>query len=274
MISISDIYPETIKYFKSLIGSHSPDSAIILGSGLGELLEGNKILFEADTSTIPGYPVSTVSGHKGKIQLVSLQDKVILTFSGRIHPYEGYRLSQCLLPVHLSHIAGVKNIIITNAAGGVNPSFTPGNLMLITGINPAALKKSISEFFGTPLADISSSIRKFPDSLLYKQLKEIALDEKIHLQEGVYWYMSGPNYETPAEIRMIQKSGGDAVGMSSVHEILYALAMGKRTVGISCITNMGAGISPVKLNHAEVKETAEKVKDLFSRYLRRVLVTL
>ncbi len=274
MISISDIFPETVTYFKSLIGAHLPDSAIILGSGLGEMLDGNEILFETDTSSIPDYPASTVSGHKGKIQLVKLHDKLVLTFSGRIHPYEGYRLSQCLLPVHLSHISGVKNIIITNAAGGVNPSFSPGDLMLITGINPAALKKPISEFFGTPLSDISNALRNFHDSALYNQLVTLAVEEKIYLQKGVYWYMSGPNYETPAEIKMIQKSGGDAVGMSSVHEILYASALGMRTMGISCITNMGAGISPVKLNHAEVKETAERVKDIFSRYLRRVLATL
>lgn len=274
MISISDIYSETVDFFKSIIGNHKPDSAIILGSGLGEMLDGNEMISETDTSDIPGYPVSTVSGHKGKIQLVRLGEKVILTFSGRIHPYEGYKLSQCLLPVHLSHIAGVKNIIITNAAGGVNPAFTPGDLMLITGINPGALKKQISEFFGTPLLEISDVLRSFPDSVLYKKLTNLALQEKIYLQKGVYWYMSGPNYETPAEIRMIQKSGGDAVGMSSVHEILYASALGMRTIGISCITNMGAGISPVKLHHAEVKETAERVKDIFSRLLKRALVTL
>lgn len=274
MVSISDIYPDTVNFFKTFLGNFKPDSAIILGSGLGEMLDGNEILAETDTSLIPGYPVSTVSGHKGKIQLVRLENRIILTFSGRIHPYEGYKLSQCLLPVHLSHIASVSNIIITNAAGGVNPGFTPGDLMLITGINPAALKNKISEFFGTPLLDISNALKSFPDRELYKMLIELGIGENIYLQKGVYWYMSGPNYETPAEIRMIQKSGGDAVGMSSVHEIIYALALGIKTIGISCITNMGAGISPVKLNHAEVKETAERVKDIFSRYLRKVLITL
>lgn len=274
MIQISEIYPETVKYFTSLIGTHRPDSAIILGSGLGEMLDGNDILFEVDTGDIPGYPVSTVSGHKGKIQLVNVGEKLILAFSGRIHPYEGYKLSQCLLPVHLSYTAGVQNIIITNAAGGVNPDFSPGDLMLITGINPGALKMKISEFFGTPLSETTSLLRRFPDPLLYNNLIELGLSENIYLQKGVYWYMSGPNYETPAEIRMIKNSGGDAVGMSSVHEVLYASALGIRTIGISCITNMGAGISPVKLSHSEVKETAERVKDKFSRYLKRVLVTL
>lgn len=268
---LSELFKDSTEFFLEKFSKYSVDSAIILGSGLGDMLENAEIIESVDTSQIPGYPASTVQGHSGKILFARISGKTIMAFSGRVHLYEGYTLAQCLIQVHLAYLLNAKKIIITNAAGGINSSFSVGDLMLITGIYAGSVHQKIIETLGNVTDESANNLRAFPDKKIYAQMMDIALEQKLYLQKGCYWYMSGPTYETPSEIQMIRKSGGDAVGMSSVHEIIYALSLGMNPVGISCITNLAAGISKVKLNHAEVKETAEKVKEKFGKYLYKVL---
>lgn len=272
--SLSAVYEKSTNFFLERFSKYKIDTAIILGSGLGDMLDSADILEILDTKDIPDYPLSTVKGHAGKVYIADIKGKKILAFSGRIHLYEGYTMAQCLIQVHFANLLQAKKIIITNAAGGINSGFLVGDLMLITGLYAGSLQTKIMEITGGFSEESVNLVRAFPDKELYSRLLFIGISENLYLQKGTYWYMSGPTYETPAEIQMIKRSGGDAVGMSSVHEILYALSLGITPVGISCITNLAAGISKVKLSHDEVKETAEMVKDKFSRFLYRALAEI
>ena len=270
MVNLELKYEQLLKKLK---GYNFPkiDLAIILGSGLGGFAESVNTIRSIETTELPGYPESTVEGHKGFIHFAEYENKNILLFQGRIHFYEGYRLSDCVVPVYISHKLNCDKLILTNAAGGINPNLSPGDLMLVTSVNSIFLKKELTEFFGIASLKQKHQFLDFPSSEIMSAIKKASLEEKIFLKEGVYWFVKGPSYETPAEIRMISKSGGDAVGMSTAHEGIYAASLGMHVGAISCITNYAAGISEQKLSHNEVIETGNKVKLDFERLIKRII---
>jgi len=248
-----------------------PDIALILGSGLGVLAEeisDKKVLKYED---IPNFPVSTVEGHAGQFVFGNLEGKKVVAMQGRFHFYEGYSMQEIALPIRVLYKLGAKSLIVTNAAGGINRNFKPGNFMIIQdhinlmGDNP--LKGDNIKEFGPRFPDMSEVYNKN----LRELAEKVAVENKINTVKGVYCGLSGPSYETPAEIRYLRNSGGDAVGMSTVPETITANHMGMDILGISCITNMAAGVLPKPLDHKEVMEIAEKVKPKFSKLIRGIL---
>jgi len=270
MLNLSRKYKDTLDYINNL-APFSPEIAIVLGSGLGKLAQKVNVKREISTADIPLYPVSTIIGHAGKIIFAEYAGKNLLLFQGRIHFYEGYKIYECLLPVFISHSLGCKNIILTNAAGGINPNYVPGDLMLNSSMNGINIKKELDSFIGVPSSEGIINFSNFPSPKLNKTIKNAALECKIDLKEGVYWYCKGPNYETPAEIKMAARFEADAVGMSTVHEAIYASYLGMETSAISCITNFAAGISSTKLNHSEVTETAKLVETKFENLVKKTI---
>jgi purine-nucleoside phosphorylase len=273
MVNLDTIYPDLFNKLKSIF-TEKIDIAIILGSGLGEFANQLELIKSIPTSELPNYPPSTVQGHQGKIHFAKLNEKNIVLFQGRIHFYEGYPFKQLLLPVHISYKLGCKKIILTNAAGGINVSFLPGDLMLVTSVNSFGIKKELTEFLGLASSTMKLNFYDFPSDEIKNKIIQAAELENIVIQQGTYWFSLGPSYETPAEIRMMTKFGGDAVGMSTVHEAIYASTLGIKVGMISCITNFAAGISKGKLSHFEVTETANRVKDKFERLLKRTISLL
>ena len=250
-----------------------PELAIVLGSGLGDFALSINVIKSLNTNMIHGYPESTISGHEGKIIFGEYCGKKILLFQGRIHFYEGYSLNECILPVFVSYKLNARKILFTNAAGGINSKFNPGDLMLATSFNGINIKRELAELIALPSIIAINNFRDFPSGDFNKIIIDAAEAEHIKIKEGVYWYTKGPSYETPAEISMIKKFGGDAVGMSTVHEAIFAGNLGLKVASISCITNYAAGISDKKLNHLEVTETANLVKDKFEKLVKRVIIS-
>lgn len=269
MIDMNTKYIDLIEKLKTEIPFH-PEIGLILGSGLGEFAEKTKIIKTIETSELPNYPQSTVEGHKGYIHFAELHDKKLLIYQGRIHPYEGYSIDECVLPVFIAHKLGVKKLILTNAAGGLN-NLQPADLMLITSMISFNIKKEIGELLGLSSKEIQNNFTDFPTQQINDTIRKAALKEEVLLREGVYWYNQGPSYETPSEIRMTSILGGDAVGMSTVHEAIYASTLGMEVGAISCITNYASGMSPNKLNHQEVMVTAELVKGKFEKLVKRII---
>ncbi|OZM57130.1 purine-nucleoside phosphorylase [Lottiidibacillus patelloidae] len=251
--------------------SETPEIGLILGSGLGiladEIEEAKKFPYEE----IPEFPVSTVEGHKGQLVIGKLQGKTVIAMQGRFHFYEGYSLEKVTFPVRVMKEIGVKNIIVTNAAGGVNEDFSAGDLMVITDhINNTSVNPLIGpndSAFGVRFPDMSDAYNKE----LSMQALEVGKKLNIPLQKGVYVGNTGPSYETPAEVRMIRKLGGDAVGMSTVPEVIVARHAGMKVLGISCISNMAAGILDQPLTHDEVMETTEMVKENFLSLVKEII---
>ncbi len=273
MVDVNYKYKNLLSFLeKELI--FKPDLALVLGSGLGEFAERIELIKSIPTSDLTGYPVSTVSGHKGKIIFGKYKSKNLLLFQGRIHFYEGYLLSECILPALISCELGSKKMILTNAAGGVNSQYHPGNLMLAASFNSINIKKELTDLIGLAGIDKKNNFLNFPSIQLNDLIKKAASKGKIELQEGVYWYTKGPSYETPAEIKMISKFGGDAVGMSTVHEAFFAASKGMEVSAISCITNYAAGISNKKLDHQEVVHTANLVKTKFENLIKGTIELL
>ena len=244
---------------------------IILGSGLGDYAEALEDAVKLPYSEIPGFPRSTVAGHAGMWCCGTLHGKRVVMMQGRFHYYEGYSMKDVTLPVRVMQKIGVKTLIVTNAAGGVNLGYHPGELMVIgdmfsmTAQNP--LIGPNLDVFGPRFPDMSCAFDKELRALAH----ECASEQGFALREGVYAQMTGPTYETPAEIRMLRTLGADAVGMSTVPEVIVARHGGMRVLGISCITNMAAGILDQPLNHAEVTETANRVKGQFRNLLDRII---
>lgn len=244
---------------------------IILGSGLGDYAEALEDAVKLPYSEIPGFPRSTVAGHAGMWCCGTLYGKRVVMMQGRFHYYEGYGMKDVTLPVRVMQKIGVKTLIVTNAAGGVNLGYHPGELMVIgdmfsmTAQNP--LIGPNLDAFGPRFPDMSCAFDKELRALAH----ECANEQGFALREGVYAQMTGPTYETPAEIRMLRTLGADAVGMSTVPEVIVARHGGMRVLGISCITNMAAGILDQPLNHAEVTETANRVKGQFRNLLDRII---
>ena len=247
------------------------DIGVILGSGLGDYAEALEDAVKLPYSEIPGFPRSTVAGHAGMWCCGTLYGKRVVMMQGRFHYYEGYGMKDVALPVRVMQKIGVKTLIVTNAAGGVNLGYHPGELMVIgdmfsmTAQNP--LIGPNLDAFGPRFPDMSCAFDKELRALAH----ECANEQGFALREGVYAQMTGPTYETPAEIRMLRTLGADAVGMSTVPEVIVARHGGMRVLGISCITNMAAGILDQPLNHAEVTETANRVKGQFRSLLDRII---
>lgn len=273
MINMNAKYSEIFEAIKKEI-PFEPEICIVLGSGLGDFAEKVETVKSIPTASLPNYPRSTVQGHQGYLHFSKYQNKKILIVQGRIHFYEGYSLSQCLLPVHIASKLNCKKIILTNAAGGVNINFRPGDLMLATSLNGSNIKKELTELMGLASMSQKNSFIDFPSKELNDIIVSAALEEKIALRQGVYWFTKGPSYETPAEINMVSKMGGDAVGMSTVHEAIYAASVGIKASAISCITNFAAGLSDQKLSHKEVMETADLVKKDFERLVKKSIELL
>ncbi len=248
-----------------------PEFAIILGSGLGDFASTVDVKKSISTEDLPEYPSSTVTGHSGKILFALAENKKLLLFKGRIHFYEGYKIYECVLPVFITHKLGCSKILLTNAAGGINRNYSPGDLMLADAFNGIDIKKELTQLIGLPTNDVKSAFFNLPSSQLNSVIKKASIKENILLREGTYWFSKGPSYETPAEINMMYKFKGDAVGMSTVHEALFAASLKMETSSVSCITNLAAGISNTKLSHTEVTETASKVKSKFERLLKRTI---
>ncbi|MEW5818799.1 MAG: purine-nucleoside phosphorylase, partial [Cyanobacteriota bacterium] len=232
-----------------------PEIALILGSGLGaiadEVVEAVKIPYDK----IPGFSAAKVHGHAGQLVIGKLNDRNVVAMQGRFHYYEGHPMTTVVFPVRVMKMLGANIMIVTNAAGGVNTSFTPGDLMIIDDhINAMCNNPLMGEnidFLGPRFPDMSYAYcREF-----IMLVEKIANDSGYKITKGVYYGSSGPSYETPAEIRMIRNLGGDAVGMSTVPEVITANHMGMKVLGISCITNMAAGVLPQPLSHEEVIET-------------------
>lgn len=244
---------------------------VILGSGLGEYAQRLRDAVRLPYGDIPGFPRSTVAGHAGMWCCGTLHGKRVAMMQGRFHGYEGYSLRDVTLPVRVMQALGIGTLIVTNACGGINLSFKPGDLMLIadvlsmTGQNP--LTGPNLDAFGPRFPDMSCAL----DQGLRQIARDCARELGFSLQEGVYAQMPGPSYETPAEIRMLRTLGADAVGMSTVPEIIVARHGGMRTLGISCVTNMAAGILDQPLCHEEVTQTAERVKERFAALLDGVI---
>ena len=273
MIDLSFKYKTLLDFIKGE-APFKPELSMILGSGLGDFAEELKVHKSISTSDIPGYPVSTVVGHKGKIHFAEYENKKIILFEGRVHFYEGYKIYECILPVLISHKLGAKHLLLTNAAGGINKNFIPGDLMLATSLNGILIKNELTELIGLTNHRGKDNFFNLPDYKFNNLILTTAKKENINLKEGVYWYTKGPEYETPAEIRFFEKYGADAVGMSTVHEAVFSSYLGMKTAAISCITNFAAGISGQKLSHSEVTETADRVKDTFARLVKSIIKSL
>jgi len=259
-------------YIKEALGQ--ADIAVVLGSGLGDYVEALTDARMIPYSEIPGFPMSTVAGHAGELWAGMLHGKRVLMMRGRFHSYEGHPLNDVVLPIRAMARMGVKDVILTNAAGAVNVDFAPGDLMLITdfinfsGKNPLT-GPNVDEL-GPRFPDMSRAY----DKRLRAIAAEAALERGITLREGVYAWFNGPTYETPAEIRMARVLGADAVGMSTVPETIAAVHAGMRVLGVSCLTNMAAGILDAPLSHQEVMETGERVRGTFRELLDGVIEKL
>ena len=251
-----------------------PVVGLVLGSGLGAYADTFERRTVVPFDQLPHFPRSTVTGHSGNLVLGRAEGVAVAALQGRVHFYEGYSISQVVYPVRVLGRLGVRRLVVTNAAGGIDPAFRPGDLMLVTdhlnlmGTNP---------LIGPNLDELGV---RFPDmSEAYDpRMREVALAVAgrlgIALRQGVYAGLTGPSYETPAEIRMLRGLGASAVGMSTVPEVIAANHMGIRVLGISCITNMAAGILPQKLTHQEVMDTTGRVRETFMALLGGILPSL
>lgn len=254
--------------------SFKPELGLILGSGLGVLADeiDNPVVVKYED--IPYFPRSTVEGHKGQLVIGYINGKSVIAMQGRFHYYEGHDINEVVFPVRVMKQLGVEKLIVTNAAGGANDTYTPGDLMLINDhINFA----STNPLIGKNIAELGP---RFPDmSRAYDRdfleiARKTANELGISLKEGTYMWLTGPTYETPAEVKMARILGADAVGMSTVPEVITAVHMGLRVLGISCITNMAAGILDQPLAHEEVIETTERVKEKFVALIKKIIEKL
>ena len=273
MCEISEKLEKAKEYICKRAGI-KPAVGIVLGSGLGNFAERAEIVSEIPYEDIPCFPRSTVEGHKGRFVFGKIGKTPVVIMQGRVHYYEGYPMEDVIMPARIMWLLGIKTLLLTNAAGGVNKGFSAGDLMLI--------KDQISCFVPNPLIgkNLSELGTRFPDmSEVYDRelsgrIKACAESLGTELKEGVYCQLTGPSYETPAEIKMLSVLGADAVGMSTAVEAIAARHMGVRVCGISLITNMAAGISEVPLSHEEVKEAADKAEVKFGALVERFIAGL
>jgi purine-nucleoside phosphorylase len=251
-----------------------PRVAIVLGSGLGGFAEEFEQAVTIPYEEIPGFVTSTAQGHAGSLVVGAVEHVPVLAMQGRVHYYEGYSLEEVTFPVRTFKLLGIDTLILTNAAGGVDVQLSQGALMVISdhlnlmGVNP--LRGPNDERFGQRFPDMSEVYSRELQELVVEEAKKIG----VTVRRGIYAALAGPSYETPAEIHMLRSFGADAVGMSTVPEAIVGRHMGMKLLGISCITNMAAGISEQPINHEEVMETGERVRTTFTQLLRRVIKNL
>lgn len=251
-----------------------PRAALVLGSGLGDYAETIQIADTLEYKEIEGFPVSTIPGHRGRFVFVYVGEVPVVIMQGRVHYYEGYPIEDVVLPVRLMKLMGAELLFLTNAAGGVNSGFQAGDFMMITD--------HISNFVPSPLIgeNIPELGERFSDmSQVYdRELQEIiehtAAEQQIPLQKGVYIQLTGPNFETPHEVKMCRILGADAVGMSTACEAMAANHMGMKICGISCITNMGCGMTDQPLSHLEVQEIADKAAPMFKKLVTESILAM
>lgn len=255
------------------VGDVEPAAAIILGSGLGGLAARIASPVSIPFAEVPGFPTATVVGHAGKLIAGTLGGRVVVMLAGRFHMYEGHDAALAGFPVRVLHALGARTLFVSNAAGGIRRTFRPGALMLI--------RDHLNLMFRSPLIGaLEQGDVRFPDmsapydAELTQQLRNVALELQVPLVEGTYAGLRGPAYETPAEVRMLGILGADAVGMSTVPEVIVARAIGMRVAGISCITNLASGISPHPLSHTEVIETTNVVAERFEKLVERWVARL
>lgn len=262
---------DAAKFIKSSLNCEIPSTAIILGSGLGTFTQKVEVIKSIPYSTIPGFPKSDVVGHKACLSLAKTDsNKTIIVLEGRFHYYEGIPTSQVVLPVTVLHALGVKNLIVSNAAGGINKNFVVGDLMIIddqinlTGNNP--LIGHNNHDLGPRFVDMSEPYSHKLIELAKDKAKLLSIEPK----QGTYLSVSGPTYETKAEIRAFSTLGADAVGMSTVYEVIIANYFKMNVLGISCITNMATGIATTKHDHSEVVNAANSVADHFGNWVKLI----
>jgi purine-nucleoside phosphorylase len=245
-----------------------PEIGLVLGSGLGDYADGIEVKEIVDYGEITGFPVSTAPGHKGRFVFGYVEGVPVVIMQGRIHYYEGYPMPDVVLPTRLMGLLGAKKLILTNAAGGINLSFCPGDFMMITdhiATVPSPLIGANIDELGPRFPDMSEVYSK----RLQAAVREAAAECGIVLREGVYAQFSGPNYETPAEVQMAKVWGADAVGMSTAVEAVAACHMGLEVCGISCITNLAAGLTQQPLDHTEVQAMADRVSVSFRKLITK-----
>ncbi|QQT91237.1 purine-nucleoside phosphorylase [Peptoniphilus harei] len=261
---------KSIDYIKGKI-KNQPEIGIVLGSGLGDFADSIEDKIEIPYTEIPGFPVSTVKGHDGKLIFGKINSKEVCVMKGRIHYYEGYDIKEVVYPIEVLAGLGIKTLILTNAAGGVNTDFEPADLMIINdhinlmGKNP--LIGPNDEDLGPRFPDMTDLYNKDLIEVAEKSAKKLGID----IQEGVYMYFTGPSYETAAEVRMARILGADAVGMSTVPEAIIARHRGLKILGISTITNMSTGILDTPLDHTEVVEVGQEVAGKFKELLKEII---
>ena len=273
---MSEVYEKLMKCYKSVREKTDfvPEAALVLGSGLGDYADDLKIEASINYADIEGFPVSTVKGHKGRFVFAHVEGVPMVIMQGRVHYYEGYEIADVVLPIRLMKLMGAEILMVTNASGGVNASFHAGDLMLI--------RDQISSFIPSPLrgANMDELGVRFPDmteaydKTLCGIIRNTANKENIPLQEGVYVQLPGPQFESPAEIRMVRTLGGDAVGMSTACEVIAARHMGMRVCGISCVSNMAAGMTGGPLLHEEVQQNADLVAPRFEKLVYQSIVAI
>jgi purine-nucleoside phosphorylase len=258
---------------RSRFGAQKPVAALILGSGLGGLADRIADPVRVPFAQIPGFPTATVAGHAGALISGGLAGRPVLALAGRFHMYEGHAAALAAFPTRVLHALGARTLVVSNAAGGVRPTLTPGDLMLI--------RDHINFMFRNPLIGPNDANEpRFPDMSspydddLATLARTVAREQKISLTEGVYCGLLGPSYETPAEVRMLSFLGADAVGMSTVPEVIVARALQMRVLGVSCVTNMACGLTTMPITHAEVIETTARVAEQFERLVSGVVARL
>lgn len=272
-MTLQETITAAAEYIRARVSAR-PEVGMVLGSGLGDFADTLENPVRVPYASIPDFPQPTVTGHCGAFVFGRRCGREVVVLQGRLHYYEGFTQQELTLPIRVLAALGVKTLVLTNAAGGVNTAFRQGCLMLISdhinysGQNP--LIGANLDAFGPRFPDVSDLYT----ARLRGAIREKARSAGIPLEEGVYMMFSGPNYETPAEVRMARILGADAVGMSTVPEALVAGHCGMEVVGVSCITNMAAGVLPVKLDHREVVETANRVHGTFQRLLETILTAV
>ena len=273
---MNPVYEKLLKCYESVKArvDFKPEIALILGSGLGDFANTIEVVDSLSYNEIEGFPVSTVAGHKGRYIFGYVNDVPVVCMQGRVHYYEGYPMTDVVLPTRLMKMMGAKVLFLTNAAGGLNYDFEAGDFMMITD--------HIMNFVPSPLIgpNIDEIGPRFPDmSDIYKKdlqavIRNTARELDIKLQEGVYIQLTGPNFETPQEVKMCRILGADAAGMSTAAEAVAANHMGMKVCGISCITNMGCGMLDQPLSHEEVQETADRVAIDFKRLVTACIINI
>lgn len=258
---MSDAYKKLLRALDKIreTTDFSPRVALVLGSGLGDFAEGDDIVSEIEYGEIPDFPTSSVPGHKGRFVFKYINGVPAVIMQGRVHYYEGYDIEDVVMPIRLMRLMGAETLFLTNAAGGINKSFSEGCLMMIedhiSSLVPSPLRGENIDELGTRFPDMSRVYDEELCDIILTSAKEL----DIPIKKGIYIQTTGPNYETPAEIRAYEKLGADAVGMSTACEAMVARHAGMRVCGISCISNMAAGLSAAPLSHDDIKAMAERI---------------